>query len=156
MENQKLIEYRLTTLEKQMIAHEKKIENLDDSLQQIINVPNDRYREITNLNVKLNEGYKAQKELIKSLSESIDVLIHKVDDLRETYRNDKNEIDSQFKDINNQINFQDKHEPIKTAVDKADKEDTASMSKTTLGTITVGIIGIIEVFVQYVAPNLFK
>ncbi|MCY1589840.1 hypothetical protein [Staphylococcus pettenkoferi] len=150
MENEKLTIYRLNELETRVSDHAKKIQSLIDELKELEELHSERYRKITNLNVRLDEGYKTQKETINRLIGSIDKLVNKVDELSDLYRTEQNRIDHKFNDMQSKIDSDNKISiTSETPKDK-------SIGKTQLGAISVGIIGIIEVFVQYVAPLFFK
>lgn len=150
MENEKLTIYRLNELETRVGDHAKKIQSLIDELKELEELHSERYRKITNLNVRLDEGYKTQKETINRLIGSIDKLVNKVDELSDLYRTEQNRIDNKFSDMQSQLDHDNKVSLT------PDKPTDKSIGKTQLGAISVGIIGIIEVFVQYVAPLFFK
>lgn len=151
METQKLTEYRLNALEQQIKSHDEKIDDLLKDIQQSQRVHDERYRELSNINTRLDEGHKAQQEKVNEVMKSLGTLIKKIDLLSDDYRHHTLQLEKRFADI--QINAKKQSE---SATEMSDIEDTKPLNKLTKGSITVGIFGIIEVFVQYVAPLLFK
>lgn len=151
METQKLTEYRLNALEQQIKSHDEKINDLLKDIQQSQRVHDERYRELSNINTRLDEGHKAQQEKVNEVMKSLGTLIKKIDLLSDDYRHHTLQLEKRFSDI--QINAKKQSE---SATEMSDIEDTKPLNKLTKGSITVGIFGIIEVFVQYVAPLLFK
>lgn len=151
METQKLTEYRLNALEQQIKSHDEKINDLLKDIQQSQRVHDERYRELSNINTRLDEGHKTQQEKVNEVMKSLGTLISKIDLLSDDYRHQTFQLEKRFSDI--QISAKKQSE---SATEMSDIEDTKPLNKLTKGSITVGIFGIIEVFVQYVAPLLFK
>lgn len=151
METQKLTEHRLNALEQQIKSHDEKIDDLLKDIQQSQRVHDERYRELSNLNTRLDEGHKAQQEKVNEIINSLGTLISKIDLLSDDYRNHSLQLERRFSEIQTKVKKQSE-----SATEMSDIEDTKPLNKLTKGSITVGIFGIIEVFVQYVAPLLFK
>ncbi|PXX85652.1 hypothetical protein DLY76_06375 [Staphylococcus warneri] len=151
METQKLTEHRLNALEQQIKSHDEKIDDLLKDIQQSQRVHDERYRELSNTNTRLDEGHKAQQEKVNEVMKSLGTLISKIDLLSDDYRNHSLQLERRFSEIQTKVKNQSE-----SATEMSDIEDTKPLNKLTKGSITVGIFGIIEVFVQYVAPLLFK
>ena len=87
METQKLTEHRLNALEQQIKSHDEKIDDLLKDIQQSQRVHDERYRELSNINTRLDEGHKAQQEKVNEVMKSLGTLISKIDLLSDDYRN---------------------------------------------------------------------
>lgn len=156
MENQKLIEHRLNAHDERAKNQAEKITQLEKELKVLKDKENDRYIEVSKLNAKLDTDSKNTKEVVNRLVESVDKLVDKIDQMTKNYNDYNASIERRFNKVENEVTNFVNSKPVNTqALKSLDDNVDDTMSGKTFSTITLGLIGVVQVFVQYVAPLLF-
>ncbi|AVH47470.1 hypothetical protein CWR44_09725 [Staphylococcus haemolyticus] len=156
MENQKLIEHRLNAHDERARNQAEKITQLEKELKILKDKENDRYIEVSKLNAKLDTDSKNTKEVVNRLVESVDKLVDKIDVMTKNYNDYNASVERRFSKVENDVtNFVNSKTVNAQALKSLDDNVDDTMSGKTFTTITLGLIGVVQVFVQYVAPLLF-
>lgn len=156
MENQKLIEHRLNAHDERARNQAEKITQLEKELKILKDKENDRYIEVSKLNAKLDTDSKNTKEVVNRLVESVDKLVDKIDVMTKNYNDYNASVERRFSKVENDVtNFVNNKTVNAQALKSLDDNVDDTMSGKTFTTITLGLIGVVQVFVQYVAPLLF-
>ncbi|KAA2278112.1 MULTISPECIES: hypothetical protein [unclassified Staphylococcus] len=157
MENQKLIEHRLNAHDERAKNQAEKITQLEKELKTLKDKENERYIEVSRLNAKLDTDSKNTKEVVNRLVESVDKLVDKIDIMTKNYNDYNASVERRFNKVENEVtNFVNSKAVNTQALKSLDENDVDNtMSGKTFSAITLGLIGVVQVFVQYVAPLLF-
>lgn len=156
MENQKLIEHRLNAHDERAKNQAEKITQLEKELKILKDKENERYIEVSRLNAKLDTDSKNTKEVVNRLVESVDKLVDKIDVMTKNYNDYNASVERRFSKVENDVtNFVNSKTVNAQALKSLDDNVDDTMSGKTFTTITLGLIGVVQVFVQYVAPLLF-
>lgn len=156
MENQKLIEHRLNAHDERARNQAEKITQLEKELKILKDKENERYIEVSRLNAKLDTDSKNTKEVVNRLVESVDKLVDKIDVMTKNYNDYNASVERRFSKVENDVtNFVNSKTVNAQALKSLDDNVDDTMSGKTFTTITLGLIGVVQVFVQYVAPLLF-
>ncbi|MCH4482947.1 hypothetical protein MKR37_04360 [Staphylococcus haemolyticus] len=156
MENQKLIEHRLNAHDERAKNQAEKITQLEKELKTLKDKENDRYIEVSRLNAKLDTDSKNTKEVVNRLVESVDKLVDKIDIMTKNYNDYNASVERRFNKVENEVtNFVNSKAVNTQALKSLDDNVDDTMSGKTFSAITLGVIGVVQVFVQYVAPLLF-
>ncbi len=156
MENQKLIEHRLNSHDERARNQAEKITQLEKELKILKDKENERYIEVSRLNAKLDTDSKNTKEVVNRLVESVDKLVDKIDVMTKNYNDYNASVERRFSKVENDVtNFVNSKTVNAQALKSLDDNVDDTMSGKTFTTITLGLIGVVQVFVQYVAPLLF-
>ncbi|MEB5827105.1 hypothetical protein MXE62_02730 [Staphylococcus haemolyticus] len=156
MENQKLIEHRLNAHDERAKNQAEKITQLEKELKTLKDKENERYIEVSRLNAKLDTDSKNTKEVVNRLVESVDKLVDKIDIMTKNYNDYNASVERRFNKVENEItNFVNSKAVNTQALKSLDDNVDDTMSGKTFSAITLGVIGVVQVFVQYVAPLLF-
>lgn len=156
MENQKLIEHRLNAHDERAKNQAEKITQLEKELKILKDKENDRYIEVSKLNAKLDTDSKNTKEVVNRLVESVDKLVDKIDIMTKNYNDYNASVERRFNKVENEVtNFVNSKSVNTQALKSLDDNVDDTMSGKTFSAITLGLIGVVQVFVQYVAPLLF-
>lgn len=156
MENQKLIEHRLNAHDERARNQAEKITQLEKELKILKDKENERYIEVSRLNAKLDTDSKNTKEVVNRLVESVDKLVDKIDVMTKNYNDYNASVERRFNKVENDVtNFVNSKTVNAQALKSLDDNVDDTMSGKTFTTITLGLIGVVQVFVQYVAPLLF-
>lgn len=161
MENEKLTSHRLNAIERALEVQEKNINVIETDIKKLNQRTNDRYSEISNLSSRLEENYKNQSNTVNRLLTSIDSLVSEMKETNKTYNEQFKTIDNKLGKLENKVTslpFSNQTFP-KTQSNTSVQETTSNDDGTKLGTlskgaITIGIIGLLETFIRYVAPLL--
>ncbi|UUY76936.1 hypothetical protein NUT37_03670 [Staphylococcus haemolyticus] len=156
MENQKLIEHRLNAHDERAKNQAEKITQLEKELKTLKDKENERYIEVSRLNAKLDTDSKNTKEVVNRLVESVDKLVDKIDIMTKNYNDYNASVERRFNKVENEVtNFVNSKAVNTQALKSLDDNVDNTMSGKTFSAITLGVIGVVQVFVQYVAPLLF-
>lgn len=156
MENQKLIEHRLNAHDERAKNQAEKITQLEKELKILKDKENDRYIEVSKLNAKLDTDSKNTKEVVNRLVESVDKLVDKIDIMTKNYNDYNASVERRFNKVENEVtNFVNSKSVNTQALKSLDDNVDDTMNGKTFSAITLGLIGVVQVFVQYVAPLLF-
>lgn len=156
MENQKLIEHRLNAHDERAKNQAEKITQLEKDLKTLKDKENERYIEVSRLNAKLDTDSKNTKEVVNRLVESVDKLVDKIDIMTKNYNDYNASVERRFNKVENEVtNFVNSKAVNTQALKSLDDNVDDTMSGKTFSAITLGVIGVVQVFVQYVAPLLF-
>lgn len=156
MENQKLIEHRLNAHDERAKNQAEKITQLEKELKILKDKENERYIEVSRLNAKLDTDSKNTKEVVNRLVESVDKLVDKIDQMTKNYNDYNASVERRFNKVENEVtNFVNSKTVNTQALKSLDDNVDDTMSGKTFSAITLGLIGVVQVFVQYVAPLLF-
>ncbi|MDU0485420.1 hypothetical protein [Staphylococcus haemolyticus] len=157
MENQKLIEHRLNAHDERAKNQAEKITQLEKELKTLKDKENERYIEVSRLNAKLDTDSKNTKEVVNRLVESVDKLVDKIDIMTKNYNDYNASVERRFNKVENEVtNFVNGKSVDTQALKSLDENDVDNtMSGKTFSAITLAVIGVVQVFVQYVAPLLF-
>ncbi len=156
MENQKLIEHRLNAHDERAKNQAEKITQLEKELKILKDKENERYIEVSRLNAKLDTDSKNTKEVVNRLVESVDKLVDKIDIMTKNYNDYNASVERRFNKVENEVtNFVNSKSVDTHALKSLDDNVDNTMSGKTFSAITLGLIGVVQVFVQYVAPLLF-
>ncbi|MEB7460167.1 hypothetical protein [Staphylococcus borealis] len=156
MENQKLIEHRLNAHDERAKNQAEKITQLEKELKILKDKENERYIEVSRLNAKLDTDSKNTKEVVNRLVESVDKLVDKIDLMTKNYNDYNASVERRFNKVENEVTNFVNSKLVKTqALKSLDDNVDDTMSGKTFSAITLGLIGVVQVFVQYVAPLLF-
>lgn len=161
MENEKLTAHRLNAIERALEVQEKNIDVIENDVKKLNQRTNDRYSEISNLSSRLEENYKNQSNTVNRLLVSIDSLVGEMKETNKTYNEQFKTIDNKLSTLENKVtNLPFTNQSFsKTQSDTNAQETTTDDDSPKLGTIskgaiTIGIIGLLETFIRYVAPLL--
>lgn len=156
MENQKLIEHRLNAHDERAKNQAEKITQLEKELKILKDKENERYIEVSRLNAKLDTDSKNTKEVVNRLVESVDKLVDKIDQMTKNYNDYNASVERRFNKVENEVtNFVNSKTVNTQALKSLDDNVDDTMSGKTFSAIALGLIGVVQVFVQYVAPLLF-
>lgn len=157
MENEELITHRLNAQDEHLKNNDEKLKKLDEEIKSIKEKENDRYIEVSQLNTRLDADSKNTKEIVDRLVGSVDKLVDKIDVMTDKYSKYNATVEKRFnkveKEVTNFIN--DKKVNTEALGNSSNKNEDVQMSKTAFTSITISVIGVIEVFVRYVAPLFF-
>ncbi|MFW3515849.1 hypothetical protein [Staphylococcus caprae] len=156
MENQKLIEHRLNAHDERARNQEKQITEIESELKKLKERENDRYIEMSKLNAKLDTDTKNTKEVVDRLVNSVEKLVVKIDDMTKNYSEYSSVVERRFSKVENRVSNILNDKEVKANTLNSIEDEGKTMGKATFTTITISIIGVIEVFVRYVAPLFFK
>lgn len=156
MENQKLIEHRLNAHDERARNQENQITEIESELKKLKERENDRYIEMSKLNAKLDTGTKNTKEVVDRLVNSVEKLVVKIDDMTKNYSEYSSVVERRFSKVENRVSNILNDKEVKANTLNSIEDEGKTMGKATFTTITISIIGVIEVFVRYVAPLFFK
>ena len=156
MENQKLIEHRLNAHDERARNQEKQITEIESELKKLKERENDRYIEMTKMNAKLDTDTKNTKEVVDRLVNSVEKLVVKIDDMTKNYSEYSSVVERRFSKVENRVSNILNDKEVKANTLNSIEDEGKTMGKATFTTITISIIGVIEVFVRYVAPLFFK
>lgn len=156
MENQKLIEHRLNAHDERARNQEKQITEIESELKKLKERENDRYIEMSKLNAKLDTDTKNIKEVVDRLVNSVEKLVVKIDDMTKNYSEYSSVVERRFSKVENRVSNILNDKEVKANTLNSIEDEGKTMGKATFTTITISIIGVIEVFVRYVAPLFFK
>ena len=156
MENQKLIEHRLNAHDERARNQEKQITEIESELKKLKERENDRYIEMSKMNAKLDTDTKNTKEVVDRLVNSVEKLVVKIDDMTKNYSEYSSVVERRFSKVENRVSNILNDKEVKANTLNSIEDEGKTMGKATFTTITISIIGVIEVFVRYVAPLLFK
>lgn len=157
MENEELITHRLNAQDEHLKNNDEKLKKLDEEIKSIKEKENDRYIEVSRLNTKLDADSKNTKEIVDRLVGSVDKLVDKIDVMTNNYAEYNATVEKRFNQVEKQVtNFiNDKKVNTEALGNNSSKNEDVQMSKTAFTSITISVIGVIEVFVRYVAPLFF-
>lgn len=156
MENQKLIEHRLNAHDERAKNQAEKITQLEKELKILKDKENERYIEVSRLNAKLDTDSKNTKEVVNRLVESVDKLVDKIDQMTKNYNDYNASVERRFNKVENEVtNFVNSKTVNTQALKSLDDNVDDTMSGKTFSAIALGLIGVVQVFVQYVAPLFF-
>lgn len=156
MENQKLIEHRLNAHDECAKNQAEKITQLEKELKILKDKENERYIEVSRLNAKLDTDSKNTKEVVNRLVESVDKLVDKIDQMTKNYNDYNASVERRFNKVENEVtNFVNSKTVNTQALKSLDDNVDDTMSGKTFSAIALGLIGVVQVFVQYVAPLFF-
>lgn len=151
-----MIEHRLNAHDERAKNQAEKITQLEKELKTLKDKENDRYIEVSRLNAKLDTDSKNTKEVVNRLVESVDKLVDKIDVMTKNYNDYNASVERRFSKVENDVtNFVNSKTVNAQALKSLDDNVDDTMSGKTFTTITLGLIGVVQVFVQYVAPLLF-
>lgn len=156
MENQKLIEHRLNAHDERARNQENQITEIESELKKLKERENDRYIEMSKLNAKLDTDTKNTKEVVDRLVNSVEKLVVKIDDMTKNYSEYSSVVERRFSKVENRVSNILNDKEVKVNTLNSIEDEGKTMGKATFTTITISIIGVIEVFVRYVAPLFFK
>ncbi|HDP5827227.1 hypothetical protein ACWEXK_12115 [Staphylococcus xylosus] len=158
MEEKSLTTYRIKEIEKELEEHGTKIEKIDDNLQNLKQTHNDRYHEISMLSTRLEESHKSQQTTVNRLLNSIDGLVAEMKNTNETFHNRFNSVDNRFNSLEKKVGKLNitRASEVGVVSDTIDKKEVDGLGNTQKGAIVLGIIGLLEVFIRYVAPLFFN
>lgn len=156
MENQKLIEHRLNAHDERARNQENQITEIESELKKLKERENDRYIEMSKLNAKLDTDTKNTKEVVDRLVNSVEKLVVKIDDMTKNYSEYSSVVERRFSKVENRVSNILNDKEVKANTLNSIEDEGKTMGKATFTTITISIIGVIEVFVRYVAPLFFK
>ncbi|POA05589.1 hypothetical protein [Staphylococcus caprae] len=156
MENQKLIEHRLNAHDERARNQENQITEIESELKKLKERENDRYIEMSKLNAKLDTDTKNTKEVVDRLVNSVEKLVVKIDDMTKNYSEYSSVVERRFNKVENRVSNILNDKEVKANTLNSIEDEGKTMGKATFTTITISIIGVIEVFVRYVAPLFFK
>lgn len=158
MENKTITDFRLKLIESRLSEHNEDITKIQEEVKTFTQRSNDRYTEMSKLGTKLEESYKYQYETIQTLITSIDSLIAEMKQTNKIYNEQFINVDRRFNTIEQKFNKEDgKVNEKSISVNKEDVEtNEKNLGNTQKGAIVLGIIGLLEVFVRYVAPLFFN
>ncbi|EGS40347.1 hypothetical protein KZA27_05160 [Staphylococcus capitis] len=156
MENQKLIEHRLNAHDERARNQEKQITEIESELKKLKERENDRYIEMSKMNAKLDTDTKNTKEVVDRLVNSVEKLVVKIDDMTKNYSEYSSVVERRFSKVENRVSNILNDKEVKANTLNSIEDEGKTMGKATFTTITISIIGVIEVFVRYVAPLFFK
>ncbi|MBF2239430.1 MULTISPECIES: hypothetical protein [Staphylococcus] len=156
MENQKLIEHRLNAHDERARNQEKQITEIESELKKLKERENDRYIEMSKMNAKLDTDTKNTKEVVDRLVNSVEKLVLKIDDMTKNYSEYSSVVERRFSKVENRVSNILNDKEVKANTLNSIEDEGKTMGKATFTTITISIIGVIEVFVRYVAPLFFK
>lgn len=147
-QEQGMINDRITGLEKRIGTVDNKVEALEDKVDIIDSKHNDRHIEMVKLTTELKGSSKATEQNTNRMANSIEGL---VDELKQS----NSRTDDRFKEVNTDI------QEVKTKVegkeqDRAFKLEEKKLSNGVTLAIVGGIIVVLQVFIQVVAPLIFK
>lgn len=151
-----MIEHRLNAHDERAKNQAEKITQLEKELKTLKDKENERYIEVSRLNAKLDTDSKNTKEVVNRLVESVDKLVDKIDIMTKNYNDYNASVERRFNKVENEItNFVNSKAVNTQALKSLDDNVDDTMSGKTFSAITLGVIGVVQVFVQYVAPLLF-
>lgn len=151
-----MIEHRLNAHDERARNQAEKITQLEKELKILKDKENERYIEVSRLNAKLDTDSKNTKEVVNRLVESVDKLVDKIDVMTKNYNDYNASVERRFSKVENDVtNFVNSKTVNAQALKSLDDNVDDTMSGKTFTTITLGLIGVVQVFVQYVAPLLF-
>lgn len=151
-----MIEHRLNAHDERAKNQAEKITQLEKELKTLKDKENDRYIEVSRLNAKLDTDSKNTKEVVNRLVESVDKLVDKIDIMTKNYNDYNASVERRFNKVENEVtNFVNSKAVNTQALKSLDDNVDDTMSGKTFSAITLGVIGVVQVFVQYVAPLLF-
>ncbi|WP_433912375.1 hypothetical protein [Staphylococcus sp. LKG3-3] len=155
MENETLTNHRLKSIESQLATQDNKLNTLDTDVKKLNQRTNDRYNEISNLSSRLEESYKNQSETVNRLLSSIDGLVKEMKQTNKTYNEQFKTVDTKLGTLENKITNMSlfKQSDSSKQIESDDKEKVG-LSSVSKGAIVIGIIGVLETFIRYVAPLL--
>lgn len=161
MENEILTSHRLNAIERALEVQDKNINVIETDIKKLNQRTNDRYSEISNLSSRLEENYRNQSNTVNRLLTSIDSLVGEMKETNKTYNEQFKTIDNKLGKLENKVTnlpFSNQSFP-KTQSNTSVQETTSNDDGTKLGAlskgaITIGIIGLLETFIRYVAPLL--
>lgn len=156
MENQKLIEHRLNAHDERARNQANQITEIESELKKLKERENDRYIEMSKMNAKLDTDTKNTKEVVDRLVNSVEKLVVKIDDMTKNYSEYSSVVERRFSKVENRVSNILNDKEIKANTLNSIEDEGKTMGKATFTTITISIIGVIEVFVRYVAPLFFK
>lgn len=151
MENkqeQGLINDRIVGLEKRIGTVDGKVEALEDKVDVIDSKHNDRHLEMVRLTTELKGTSKATEQNTNRMANSIEGLV-------EELKQSNSRTDDRFKEVNTDI------QEVKSKIEGKEQDrayylEEKKLSNGTIGVIIVGIFGLLQVFVQVIAPSIFK
>lgn len=151
-----MIEHRLNAHDERAKNQAEKITQLEKELKTLKDKENERYIEVSRLNAKLDTDSKNTKEVVNRLVESVDKLVDKIDIMTKNYNDYNASVERRFNKVENEVtNFVNSKAVNTQALKSLDDNVDNTMSGKTFSAITLGVIGVVQVFVQYVAPLLF-
>ncbi|MCI2955649.1 hypothetical protein FH178_10640 [Staphylococcus caprae] len=156
MENQKLIEHRLNAHDERARNQANQITEIESELKKLKERENDRYIEMSKMNAKLDTDTKNTKEVVDRLVNSVEKLVVKIDDMTKNYSEYSSVVERRFSKVENRVSNILNDKEVKVNTLNSIEDEGKTMGKATFTTITISIIGVIEVFVRYVAPLFFK
>ncbi len=156
MENQKLIEHRLNAHDERARNQANQITEIESELKKLKERENDRYIEMSKMNAKLDTDTKNTKEVVDRLVNSVEKLVVKIDDMTKNYSEYSSVVERRFSKVENRVSNILNDKEVKANTLNSIEDEGKTMGKATFTTITISIIGVIEVFVRYVAPLFFK
>lgn len=159
MEEKTLTEYRLKEIERELKEQETKLSELDKNFKKLSDRHNDRYLEVTKLNTKLEEGYKGQQTTVSRLLTSIDGLISEMKKTNDVFHSRFNDVDTRFNRLENkvgQIGVKQTSDEAVASYKNSETTNENTLGNTQKGAIVLGIMGVLEVFIRYVAPLFFN
>lgn len=161
MENEKLTAHRLNAIERALEVQEKNINTIDTDVKKLNQRTNDRYSEISNLSSRLEENYKNQSHTVNRLLTSIDSLVSEMKETNKTYNEQFKTIDNKLGKLENKVtNLPFSNQSFSkaqgdTSIQETNSnEDSPKLGTISKGAIAIGIIGLLETFIRYVAPLL--
>lgn len=159
MENETLTNHRLNSIESRLKTQDNKLNVLDTDVKKLNQRTNDRYSEISNLSSRLEESYKNQSETVNRLLSSIDGLVAEMKETNKTYNEQFKAIDTKLGTLENKFSSMSlfkQTNSISSAsnLPESDAAEKGGLSTVSKGAIVIGIIGVLETFVRYVAPLL--
>lgn len=157
MENETLTNHRLNAIERTLHTQEKKINVIDTDIKKLNQRTNDRYSEISNLSARLEESYKNQSETVNRLLKGIDSLVEEMKETNKTYNEQFKTLDTKLGTLENKVSnlkFTKPSELTSSSQSESVTDEKTGLSSVSKGAITIGIIGLLETFIRYVAPLL--
>lgn len=155
MENETLINHRLKSIESRLGTQDSRLNTLDTDVKKLNQRTNDRYNEISNLSSRLEESYKNQNETVNRVLTSIDGLVSEMKQTNKTYNEHFKVIDTKLGTLENKVtNMKFTTQPTSSTKETVDVAEKGSLSTVSKGAIVIGIIGVLETFIRYVAPLL--
>lgn len=159
MENETLTNHRLKAIERSLETQDNKINTLDTDVKKLNQRTNDRYSEISNLSSRLEESYKNQSNTVNRLLSSIDNLVGEMKETNKTYNEQFKTIDNKLGTLENKVSNLKFTKPSESTSSSSTQtgnmiDDKNGLSTVSKGAIVIGIIGVLETFIRYVAPLL--
>ena len=146
-QKEKMIHGRIENMEKRQDNLERKLDNLDEKVHIVDDKHDNRYLETVKFTTEIKGISKATQQASERMANSIENL---VDELKQS----NSRTDDRFKKVDEDVsNVRSKLE--QGEAERKVKIEEKQMSNRTLGFIIVGGFGVLQVFIQVLAPIFF-